>query len=139
MPVGLYQVNMPSDFKKKPFTMCKRYLFTSLKSSLKYINYGKRGALSIFDTGKAELNCAGSKHMQEVFHKYKAEFEAAAKLDAKSLKNETPETAPPPPDTMPSAFANFLNQPVEVEVKKLEQHLPIMIEQQVDLEILKKY
>ena len=118
---------MPSDFKKKPFTMCKRYLFTSLKSSLKYINYGKRGALSIFDTGKAELNCAGSKHMQAVFHKYKAEFEAAAKLDAKSLKNETPETAPPPPTTMPSALSNF--QPVEL--KKLEQHLPIMVEQQV--------
>ena len=61
--------------------------------------------------------------MQEVFHKYKAEFEAAAKLDAKSLKNDTPETAPPSPDTMPSLLSNF--QPVEV--KKLEQHLPINI------------
>ena len=131
MLVVLYSVKMPGAFKRKPFTMCKKYLFSSLKASLKYINYGKRGALTVFDTGKAGLNCAGSKHMQEVFHKYKAEFEAAAKLDAKSLKDETPETAPPPPDTMPSAFANFLNQPVEVEVKKLEQHLPIMVEQQV--------
>ena len=118
---------MPSIFKKKSFLECKRYLFTSLKASLKYINYGKKGALTIFDTGKAGLNCTGSKHMQEVFHKHKAEFEAAAKLDAKSLKNETPETAPPPPDTMPSALSNF--QPVEL--KKLEQHLPIMVEQQV--------
>ena len=131
MFVGLHAVKMPSIFKKKSFLECKRYLFTSLKASLKYINYGKKGALTIFDTGKAGLNCTGSKHMQEVFHKYKAEFEAAAKLDEKSLKDETPETAPPPPETMPSAFANFLNQPVEVEVKRLEQHLPIMIEQQV--------
>ena len=127
MFVGFRQVRMPSIFKKKSFLECKRYLFTSLKASLKYINYGKKGGLTIFDTGKAGLNCTGSKHMQEVFHKYKAEFEAAAKLDAKSLKNETPETAPPPPETMPSLLSNF--QPVEV--KKLEQHLPIMVEQQV--------
>ena len=131
----LHPVKMPSIFKKKSFIACKKYLFASLKASLKYINYGKKGALTIFDTGKAGLNCTGSKHLQEVFYKYKAEFEEAAKLDAKSLKNETPETAPPPPDTMPSAFSNFLNQPVKV--KKLEQHLPIMVEQQVP--VVQKY
>ena len=83
----------------------------------------------IFDIGMAGLNCTGSKHLLEVFHKHKAEFEAAAKLDAKSLKDERPETAPPPLTTMPSAFSNFLNQPDEV--KKLEQHLPIMVDIQV--------
>ena len=124
-----HPVKMPNQFKKKSFQQCRRYLFTSLKSSLKYINYGKKGALTIFDIGKAGLNCTGSKHLLEVFHKHKAEFEAAAKLDAKSLKDERPETAPPPLTTMPSAFSNFLNQPDKV--KKLEQHLPIMVDIQV--------
>ena len=110
--------------------MCKKYLFNSLQSSLKYINYGKKGALTIFDTGKAGLNCTGSKHLQNVFFKYRSEFEAAAKLDEKSLRNETPETAPPPPKTMPCAFSNFLNKPPKP--KKLEQHLPIMESQQVE-------
>ena len=96
---------------------------------MKYINYGKKGALTIFDIGKAGLNCTGSKHLLEVFDKHKAEFEAAAKLDAKSLKDERPETAPPPLTTMPSALSNFLNQPEEV--KKLEQHLPIMVDHQL--------
>ena len=129
----LHQVKMSSKkYKKKSFNECRRYLFTSLKSSLKYINYGKKGALTIFDIGKAGLNCTGSKHLLEVFHKHKAEFEAAAKLDAKSLKDERPETAPPPLTTMPSAFSNFLNQPDKV--KKLEQHLPIM----VDIQVLQK-
>ena len=96
---------------------------------MKYINYGKKGALTIFDIGKAGLNCTGSKHLLEVFDKHKAEFEAAAKLDAKSLKDERPETAPPPLTTMPSALSNFLNQPEKV--KKLEQHLPIMVDKQL--------
>ena len=125
----LHPVKMSKPYKKKSFQDCKRYLFTSLKSSLKYINYGKKGALTIFDIGKAGLNCTGSKHLLEVFHKYKAEFEVAAKLDAKSLKDERPETAPPPRTTRPSVFSNFLNQPVEV--KKLEQHIPIMVDRQV--------
>ena len=38
--------------------------------------------------GKAGLNCTGSNHLQEMFHKYKAEFEEAAKLVKKSLKDE---------------------------------------------------
>ena len=117
---------MPHSFKKKSFKTCKKYLFTSIKSSLMYINYGKMGALTIFDTGKAGLNCSGSKHLQEVFQKHKAEFEAAAKLDKKSLKDETLEVAPPPPKTQMSAFLKL-----NTEVKKLEQHLPIMETQEL--------
>ena len=123
-------VKMPKPFKKKSFDSCKRYLFTSIKSSLKYINYGKKGALTIFDMGKAGLNCTGSKHLQKVFHKYKAEFEEAAKLDEKSLKDERQETAPPPPDKQTSVLSSFLNQQ-SMEVKKLEQHLPLMETTQV--------
>ena len=123
-------VKMPKPFKKKSFDSCKRYLFTSIKSSLKYINYGKKGALTIFDMGKAGLNCTGSKNLQAVFHKYKAEFEEAAKLDEKSLKNERQEAAPPPPVTQNSAFSHILTQQSS-KVKKLEQHLPIMETKQV--------
>ena len=121
---------MPKPFKKKSFDSCKRYLFTSIKSSLKYINYGKKGALTIFDMGKAGLNCTGSKNLQAVFHKYKAEFEEAAKLDEKSLKDERQEAAPPPPDKQTSVLSSFLNQQ-SMEVKKLEQHLPLMETTQV--------
>ena len=87
--------------------------------------------------GKAGLNCTGSKHLQTVFHKYKAEFEEAAKLDEKSLKDARQEAAPPPPVTQNSSFSHILTQQ-SIKVKKLEQHLPIMETKQVLGNIHKK-
>ena len=51
---------------KKPYADVQKYKVSAIKSTQKYINFGRRAALAIYSE-KAGLIPEGSKHMKEVF------------------------------------------------------------------------
>ena len=83
---------MTSINKKKSFESVSGYKIASAKNLMKYVTFGKRAALAVYDE-PAGLIPKGSKHMMEVFEKHKMEFEIASKKDSIGLNDADTEVA----------------------------------------------
>ena len=78
--------------KKKSFASVSGYKIAASKNLMKYVTFGKRAALAIFDE-PGGLIPKGSKHMMEVFEKHKIEFEIASKKDSIGLNDADAEVS----------------------------------------------
>ena len=72
---------------KKPYADVQKYKISAIKSTQKYINFGRRAALAIYSE-KAGLIPEGSKHMKEVFKRHEAEYLEAERLDNLLLNDQ---------------------------------------------------
>ena len=115
---------------KKPYETVQKYKVTGVKSTLKYINYGRRAALAIYSE-KAGLIPEGSKHMKEVFQRHEAEYLEAARLDNLLLNDQdaglaagaAPPLAANTEDLVKDFYKNF-------EVPKMNLPIPLMAQYQ---------